>query len=232
MRILKNVISPVMFFYLFTFLLLIIVIIQRWQIEDLEQDLNNSKAANQSYFSRIYQLETELNEKELGPVYDSYGTFEPPNYPGFTMDWKLLVSEGNNFLFLYPNDLSVSKNSDTQYSAIELSENSGERYIYVRRLDHLEITSYEKRLEFDNLIGKINEEAAVSIESGYSVFPNPLFSSSSDIIYFLELDTETNMSYNSVMITNPGWPEVTLLRTRGLNETEVEEVTGSFKYLR
>ncbi|RJR27110.1 hypothetical protein C4561_03005 [candidate division WWE3 bacterium] len=232
MRILKNVISPVMFFYCFTFLLLVIVIIQRWQIEDLEEALNNSKVANQSYFSRLNELEKELDAKEPNPAYDTYGTFEPPNYPGYTLDWKLLVSEENNFLFLYPNDLSISKNSGAKYAAIELSGISNERYVYARRLDNLEITSHEKRLEFDSLIGKINEQAAVSIESGYSVFPNPLLSSSSDIIYFLEVDTETNMSYNSVLITNPGWPEVTLLRTRGLNETEVEEVIGSFKYLR
>ncbi len=157
--------------------------------------------------------------------------YEPPLYPGYTLDWKLYISEVNNFLFLYPDGFVKESGDDALNLPIVLKNSNMDAEIIVQKLEG--ITDNEKYVAYEEFIKEISKGSKIE-KYGYIVnFQDDTDQASSTEHYGYEEQNINNKKvYYSVYIRNEGWPDSVVVRTHNIGSNDLRAIQGSFKFIR
>jgi hypothetical protein len=189
------------------------------QISDLE-----NKEAAPSILDKV---------KEPSPARE-YMPYEPPEFPGYLQEWKMVVSEPNNFLFLYPERFYVESNKNVEYSPIILKSGEDAGVIIVQKIKSMERTSYENMQQFLKFTQDISEGKEVEqYGSKWAAYPDLSLDGTAGG-YVKETDIETGEVYETFIgLGNKLYsPYVIKIRTQNLKEKELMWIGNNFKFLR
>lgn len=160
-----------------------------------------------------------------------YFPYEPPDFPGYMDSWKMLISEPNNFLFLYPERFYVESNKNIEYSPVVLKSNEDNGVIIAEKSKAIVLTKTEGTKEFLKFTQDIS--AGKTVEKYGSEWSEGILDWTSGG-YLKEKDLTTNEVYDTFLgRQGPSYDDYIIrIRTQNLREGEFGRIGRYFKFLR
>ncbi len=226
-----------------SFFILILLVVVMLVLIDIQNQNNQILSDIQNQNNQIEKLNNQLVVGETKPTEKipsfndlashaiEYSNYLPPMFPGYTISWKLLISEVNNFLFLYPENYIITQNYVVEYSPIILESSSGNSKIIVEKIEELDITNHEKSQEYQNIFKDIADGKEVTIGK-YVAVAHPEFGVSNDSGTFQETDQTTKEVFTTYMFRSDAFSGVTAIRIMNVSDTDFRALRENFKSLR